>query len=234
MNSMRALALALAAYAGAAAASDMSVADMARIGHASLLEQRLSDVVETYGTPTRLGAVSDAGELRRLRGDGPAPSADWALTYLAPLRPVQPEQSFVPGLSPADFSVLVVMAAGGKGLVTRDADGGLHYEVPADPYRAHEVYAVAGHLKKPLPVDQALAAFAPAKATAVLSQGRKWLRIWALRSEGEMPLRMYAVDLGLNESGREITDLVLSGSGADFVRAELHARHRLWERNLND
>lgn len=234
MQANRALGMVFAALSGAASATDLDASHLARIGHADLLERRLDEVVEIYGPPHRLGSIVDGTPVHAADGSAPDAGADWTLSYRFPRPKTQRNGHYVSGMSPADFSALVIMAAGEKGLVVKDAQGHLRHEVPADPYRAHEVYAVAGRLQQPLQVDEVLSAFAPAKGEVVRSQGRDWIRIWALRAEGEMPLRMYALDFGLSDSGKRVTDVVVTGVGAAFVRAELHARHRLWERNLSD
>ncbi len=217
----------------------MHYEQMLAIAGVALLESRVDRVVQVLGPPaivqrdaaredrfaaTTLGGLSVTGDwrLRYRPGSGPG----WA--------PPDLQARGLP-LSASAFSRMELQAQGGvERLVVRRAPERTGSEMPADPYQAHRVVSARADLRHPLPLAVLEAVYGGQWEAVSDVGGARWLRYWVTQFQGEVPLRLYAVDFRLDPRGTEVIGLRANGPRIGFVKDELAARHALWERNLYD
>ncbi len=194
-----------------------------------MLEQRAQQVVTTYGEPTAL-QVGGAGS-----GGSDWATGDWVLIYTPGAGDQrQPPASYAATRLSA-FSRLILHAKGGVGQVTvRRKPQKTTYDIPSDPYQSHLVVSVDADWRKPQPLRWLISTFGNYDARFEDSNGIHWVRYWVLRKQGQVPLRLYAVDFRLTRDGRSVSGLRANGPQIEFVAKELRARHKVWELNMYD
>jgi len=224
--------LALAAWSLPVAAKAMQADQMRAIAGLAMLDARATEVVDAYGQPSALCADG----VRDCIAGAALPAGDWELVYLPKARATaRSESGMDDGFALPIFSRVVLHAKGGVGrVVTEDHPRRLRFEVPGDPWLAHQIVSVTAQLRTPVALADLVARFGHAHQRVTGPDGARWLRYWVVRKQGQLPLRLYAVELRLDAGGDKVTALRADGSQVGFVASELKARHDIWERNLYD
>lgn len=229
---MAALLLGILTWHGISVAVAMDVAQMRAMAGLEMLESRVTRVIEAYGQasailPTETTVQDKTG----------LPAGDWSVVYTPIKPPDAPDNKQQAGwlLHLHDFSRLVLYARGGVGeVIVRRKPQKTTYEIPHDPYQAHQVISLSAELRQPIPLTRLIERFgAKYEEINTTDKGRR-LRFWVLQRQGEMPHKLYAVDFGLNARGDKATDLMAYGPQVDFVAKVLVSRYQLWERNMYD
>lgn len=208
----------------------MEVGQMRGFAGLDMLEQRAQQVVATYGEPTAL-QVGGAGG-----GESDWATGDWVLFYTPPVGDERPSQQ-APTVERqfSAFSRLIVHAKGGVGQVTvRRKPQKTTYDISGDPYQSHQVVSVDADWRRPQSLRALVAACGDYDAALEDKNGTHWVRYWVLRKQGQVPLRLYAVDFRLADDGAAVTGFRANGPQIEFVARELQARHKVWELNMYD
>jgi len=197
-----------------------------------MLGSRVTQVIAAYGQASAI-LPRDAND----QDNKALPVGDWAVVYTPRKPPSDPGRQQQAGqwLQLQDLSRLVLYAKGGVGqVIVRRKPQKTTYEMPDDPYLAHQVISLRAELRQPIPVASLIDQFG-AKYEEIETAGKeRWLRYWVMQRQGEMPHKLYAVDFGLNSRGDKATVLVANGPQVDFVAQVLVSQYKLWEKNLYD
>jgi len=211
--------------------SAMDLEQMRAIPGVQMLESRANEVIQAYGQATKILPVK--GETRKEKTK--LPSGDWSLVYTP--KPGKPYSKKQAGnfFKIEDFSSLVLHAKGGVGLVVvRRKPQKTTYSVPEDPYQAHQIISVTAELRQPMAMNELVEHFGEEFEEIQAADNKRWIRYWVMHREGIMPLRLYAVDFGIDASTKKVTSMVANGPQVEFVSEALVSSYKIWERNMND
>ncbi|MDA8365300.1 MAG: hypothetical protein M0Z84_16160 [Gammaproteobacteria bacterium] len=213
-----------------AAAGAMSLRQMRALPGGSLIEQRVLQVLDTYGPPA---AIVDGVSLReearpvawrslRMRLDAGA----WRVIYqdrsgTVPAGWRNPHPRLPGGLS--ELTRLEFVAQGNVGVVTINAAAHkTTYSVPRDLLRAHEVIAVRGRFGKPVTPRLVVDRYGHGCGFVIGESGQLVMRYWVLTvnhaTEDPMPVSLYAVEFALSRDRTRVTGYAIYGVQVPFVR----------------
>lgn len=216
----------------------MHFAQMQAIAGVALLDARVDALIEAYGRPAIIEDAGPGAGRAAEDSSGLSANGDWRLVFTPEAHPGgrPARRDFkAQGLTLKAFKHLVIHAQGGVGrVVIRRAPLKTSYEMPADPYQSHRVVTVYADLRRPVSRADIELVYGGQYERVTDNSGATWLRYWVVQLQGQTPLRLYAVDFRLDESGERITGLAANGPRIGFVKAELVKRSRIWERNLYD
>jgi len=209
----------------------MELEQMRAIPGVQMLESRASEVIQVYGQASKI--LPAKGTTRQEKKK--LPSGDWLLVYTPEPNKSNNKQQEGSFFKIEDFSSLVLHAKGGVGLVTvRRKPEKTTYGVPEDPYQAHQVISVTAKLRQPMAMNDLVKHFGDKFKEIQAAENKRWIRYWVMHREGIMPLRLYAVDFGIDASTKEVISMVANGPQVKFVSEALVASYKIWERNMND
>lgn len=219
-------------WQGTPLAMAMDIEQMRTIAGVEMLESRVNQVLEAYGQASAILPTETTDQEQTA-----LPAGDWSLVYTPP-ESASDHHSQQPAehlLSLNNFSRLELYARGGVGeVIVRRKPQKTTYEIPHDPYRAHQVISLSAVLRQAIPVSRLISHFGDQYEEIKTPDKIRWLRFWVKQRQGEMPHKLYAVDFGLNADGDKVTILVASGPQVDFVTEALVSQYKLWEQNLYD
>jgi len=215
--------------------SAMDLEQMRAIPGVQMIESRANEVIQAYGQATKI--LPTKTETRKEKTK--LPSGDWSLIYTP--KPGKPnnknknKQQAGNFFKIEDFSSLVLHAKGGVGLVVvRRKPQKTTYGVPEDPYQAHQVISVTAELRQPMAMNELTKYFGEKFEEIQAADNKRWIRYWVMHREGIMPLRLYAVEFGIDASTKKVTSIVANGPQVEFVNQALVSSYKIWERNMND
>ncbi len=220
----------------------MTLAEMKSLPGGAMIGMRVDAVLKTYGLPAAILASGDqrnravpavwqGTEMRLSRGGWDLIYRASAMTLARPKqgwlnpRPAMPETL-------SGISGLTVVANGGVGFVR--IDRAMHkttYTVPNDQFLAHKVISAQGRFNVPVPIRNIVN---QTENKCVAIAGVNKIRCWVLVEENEMPLAVYAVDLGLSKTGSEATGYTISGDEVDFVHHKYAEHYQHWMDLISD
>lgn len=223
--------LALMAGPCSGLANAMDAQQMRSIAGLTLLDARAVEVTRVYGPPAALCSARNRSCGKPEADESTLPQGDWRLEY----RPEPAPEGDTLKLGLPAFSQLVMYAKDKVGrVVVSHHPRSVNYEVPEDPYLAHQINRVEARLREPVPLDAMLDQLGPPDQRITEGEGAGGIRYWVIRKEGQLPVAVYAVDLLLNARRDKVIALRGAGPSVDYVARELKARYKIWERNMYD
>lgn len=136
----------------------------------------------------------------------------------------------------AGLSGLVLQARGAAGIlsVTKRADNQGYltsYQVPKDPYAAHQVIGITGSWKQGMSISRIHELYGKPDEILERQAGIKHYRYWVVAKQNEMPKSVHAVEFEVLGAEKVCTQYTVQTSGFEFVQEQFDALLRQWEKD---
>ena len=222
----------------------MDVTQLRSLAGASLLDLRVDALFEQCGLPSAIvDTATDAGERQALHWNQVTmnlSSKSWEIHYSAKTPPAKSTASWRNAAPAKDACIgglafLVLDAKGESGALSvkkRDDDQGYitTYQVPDNPYAAHQIVGIAAILEHGMSVAEITRAFG--KPDEIIKRDKNFTlyRYWVVRREGQMPLAAFAVDFEVITTTKQCGRYSAYSSGVKFVQDKLDTLTRAWQK----
>jgi len=222
----------------------MSLDQMKALAGTGLLGLRVDEVFHRCGLPAAIADSADSAHKKRPVRWGDVSMAlssmEWDLLYgrqhADARKPDWANAGPAGGPCLSDLSELVVHAKGERGVLSvrkrADKQGYVTtYQVPDNPYAAHQVVEVTGRWMAAMAVSGLHERYG--KPDEILSdRGRQIHRYWVVeKNNQQMPISLHAVDFEIDAGGKTTARYVVQSDGIEFVQQKLDALLRQWEKD---